>query len=245
MTEAKTQKDWYGWWFAPHNEMLGYGDLRPVSVGAVHRVGGTVQLCSHGLHAAPTVLEACGYARLTVPPILYRVALRGGIKHYHDKSVANEREYLYRIDAGKVLTEFARECLWAVLGRWNDCPKPVHDFTRCWGPITDNLRETCMTLRNPHDKQATAVWHIMRLVAQSEVIRPAVIVDIATRIRNIVCDGIDLYDLRATVRAITGKRLDTLMCKAMREEWSRANQQSVVDLAQQEFKQRLESMKTL
>ena len=108
-TKHKTAKPksekWIGWHFADESETLRYGDGRKIVVGETHTVNCKPVLCEQGLHASKTVLEALQYAP---GPILYWVELSGIVVHGADKSVANKRKYLARINANDLLRAFAR-----------------------------------------------------------------------------------------------------------------------------------------
>lgn len=100
-------------------------DGRPVPADGVwleHH--GEISLGRAGLHASRTVLDALQYAP---GPILCRVALAGARIDDTDKSVAQRRRILARIDATALLRDFARHCAREVLPLW-DAPEVVRRY---------------------------------------------------------------------------------------------------------------------
>jgi len=127
MTKKKLpakQEPWLGWYFAPADEKLRYGDGRHIKVGLTHKVDCKPVLCEIGLHASKSILDACGYASSN---ILFRVELSGKIVDGNDKSSATARKYIVRIDVESILFEFARKCALAVIHLWN-CPPVVKEY---------------------------------------------------------------------------------------------------------------------
>jgi hypothetical protein len=120
----KKAASWLGWHFADESECLRYGDGRKIVVGKSHTVNCEPKLCEAGLHASKTVMEALRYAP---GPILYHVRLSGKIVHGDDKSCATKRTYIAKINADKLLREFARKCALQVIHLWN-CPRIVKDY---------------------------------------------------------------------------------------------------------------------
>jgi hypothetical protein len=94
-------------WFQPANKKLGYGDNRRARVGITHRVKGQPEVCVRGLHASERPIDALQYAN---SDILYMVELSGEIDSSCDKISAQNRKYINRIDATKILRVFARSC---------------------------------------------------------------------------------------------------------------------------------------
>ena len=87
---------------------LNYGDGRKIVVGQTLTVYGPVKLCSYGLHASPSVLDALKYAPGTR---LWGVELGSDAIHDPDKSVSTSRTAVR--DYGDVLplvVEFSQWC---------------------------------------------------------------------------------------------------------------------------------------
>jgi hypothetical protein len=96
------------WHFLPANGRLRYDDGRVPKDGEKITVTGPLLLCTNGLHASVSPLDALNYAPgLT----LCRVKLSGQILEGNDKACATERTILWRADATTVVVEFARWCV--------------------------------------------------------------------------------------------------------------------------------------
>jgi hypothetical protein len=108
-----------GWYFAPQNNNLGYGDDREISVGITHEVDGEIIPCKRGLHLSKRPIDALQYAS---GPIIYRVKGYGTVIPHGDpidKYACSRREYIAGgVDASGVLRQFARECALGVIHLW-------------------------------------------------------------------------------------------------------------------------------
>ena len=119
-----------GWYFAPHDNRLGYGDGREITVGITHTVTGDIVPCKNGLHLSKNPLDAIQYAS---GPIVYKA--RGfGIVVPHgnpiDKYACSKRIYLAGgIDATETLRLFARQCALDVIHLW-DAPDVVKQYLK-------------------------------------------------------------------------------------------------------------------
>jgi len=94
------------WWFAPEGEVLDYGDGRKITVGKMHTVKGTPELCRCGLHGSVNLSDALEFAQSAT---LYRVEITRKIVEGLNKVVGQRRKYLVRLDATDVLRKFARQ----------------------------------------------------------------------------------------------------------------------------------------
>jgi len=120
-----------GWHFLPKDCRLQYSDGRRVQKGKTNRVKGTPVLCVHGLHASARAVDALQYCK---GPMVARVRLSGDIVVGNDKAVATARtELTKRVDATKVLHEFACWCAERVLRRERKAGREPDD--RSWNAI--------------------------------------------------------------------------------------------------------------
>lgn len=85
---------------------------------------GPIVPCQSGLHASVRLIDALQYAP---GPTLCRVACSGEIKHDGDKFAATSRTILWRMDATKVLSLFARQCALSLAPLW-DMPAVVRQY---------------------------------------------------------------------------------------------------------------------
>ena len=114
-----------GYYFATEERCFQYGDGRKIIVGKSHSVKDTPELCAHGLHASPTILQALQYAP---GPVLYAVEVTRHIDTQADKFCGQRRKYLrggYNISS--VLRKFARDCALSVAHLW-EMPNVVREF---------------------------------------------------------------------------------------------------------------------
>ena len=95
------------WWFEPADGCLGYGDGRTPVAGETHTVDCEPVLCSRGLHASVSPLDALGYA---YSGYVWRVEIDGDVERGDDKIVGRSRKYLFRVDADRILHVFAIWC---------------------------------------------------------------------------------------------------------------------------------------
>lgn len=85
-----------------------------------------------GLHACERVRDALSFAAgLT----LCRVELSGQMKRHKDVVVATERRILWRIDAERILTDFAKRCAWSIRSELPDQLPVVRDFFASNDPL--------------------------------------------------------------------------------------------------------------
>ena len=75
--------------------------------GETEKHDGPIMMCESGLHASVRLLDALQFAR---GAILRRVSMTGVSATESDKLVAGERRELWRLDATKILYEFACQC---------------------------------------------------------------------------------------------------------------------------------------
>jgi hypothetical protein len=114
-----------GWYFAPDDRKLRYGDGRAIETGVTHRVACRPVLCEAGLHASERILDALQYAPGSV---ICRVRLGGEIVRGVDKSCATKRTYLAVIDGEILLRAFARRCALDVIHLWQEAPAVVREY---------------------------------------------------------------------------------------------------------------------
>lgn len=96
------------WHFLAENKRLGFGDGREVVVGQTICIKGEPRMCSRGLHASASIIDALLYSHDY--PTICRVDLGGTVKRGDDKSVGTERTVLWWVDAADLLAEFACRC---------------------------------------------------------------------------------------------------------------------------------------
>ena len=109
------------WHFTRLDCRLGYGDGRLVVAGETLTHDGPVKLCSSGLHASVSLLDALGHAS---GPYLWRVKCSGEVIKGDDKLVCTERTAIAGFDASEMLRDFARRCALDVVNLW-DAPDVV------------------------------------------------------------------------------------------------------------------------
>ena len=97
-----------------------------VVIGETLRVEGDLRLCSRGLHASRSVMDALSYSP---GPVVCRVDVGGTIIHGDDKLVASARTVLWGYDATEVLRAFSRRCALDVIHLW-DAPEVVVRYLR-------------------------------------------------------------------------------------------------------------------
>jgi hypothetical protein len=119
-----------GWYFAPQNNKLGYGDGREISIGITHKVDGKIIPCERGLHLSQRPIDAMEYAS---GPIIYRVKGYGTVIPHGDpidKYACSHRKYLAGgVDVTDVLRQFARECALDVI-HLRDAPEIVIQYLK-------------------------------------------------------------------------------------------------------------------
>ena len=114
-------------WHFVHRPLPGVlRDGRPVVIGETIRHEGALVLCSSGLHASISALDALQYAPGAV---ICRVRVGGEVLRDTDKLVASERTVLWTVDADAVLRSFARRCALDVIHLW-DAPEVVIRYLR-------------------------------------------------------------------------------------------------------------------
>lgn len=92
-------------------------DGRPVPPdGEPLEYDGDIKLCASGLHASRRIIDALKYAPGST---CCRVACDGKIIQGEDKLVCSKRTILWRVDAGDILHQFARQCALDVVHLWN------------------------------------------------------------------------------------------------------------------------------
>lgn len=101
-----------GYYFAPYNNRLRYGDDRRIVLEETHSVEGTIQICSFGLHCSRTAAEALEYAP---SPLLYKVEAWGDIDEGSDKLAARNRKYTAVLNTSEILEKFNRNRALTVL----------------------------------------------------------------------------------------------------------------------------------
>lgn len=93
--------------------------------GALEVYAGPVCLCKSGLHAARHPADALRYA---LGPLLRQVACRDIRQEQRDKFVCVERRELGRVDATRLLREFACDCVgWVMQRERAQAGKPAAD----------------------------------------------------------------------------------------------------------------------
>ena len=113
-----------GWYFAPEDRKLRYGDNRVVKAGITHTVDCKPELCKSGLHWSERAIDALWYAP---GPIACRVEGGGKVIEGDDKIVGTSRKYLAVADATDVLRRLARKWALDVIQLW-DAPQVVKDY---------------------------------------------------------------------------------------------------------------------
>ncbi len=109
------------WYFEPEDGKLAYDDNRQIRKGRTHKIKGTPEPCSHGLHASKKLIDALDYAQSSK---VWRVELSGAIVSGNDKLAATERTYIQKLDIEDILWEYARKCALDVVHLW-DAPGVV------------------------------------------------------------------------------------------------------------------------
>ena len=104
-------KPWIGWHFLLDDGYTCWNRTK-VRVGSVMREPRPLAICKVGLHASKQQLDALQYAPGAIACL---VELRGKRLDATDKSCATERKCLAKVDATKILHEFACWCAWRVL----------------------------------------------------------------------------------------------------------------------------------
>jgi len=102
---AKVQR-WIGWHFLPTDGYTRWNCTK-VRINQVLRETRPLSMCKCGLHASGGVLDALSYAPGSIACL---VELRGERLDDTDKSCAAERKCLGKVDAGRILHEFAVWC---------------------------------------------------------------------------------------------------------------------------------------
>jgi hypothetical protein len=103
------------WHWMREDGSLGWGDPRVPRDGEVLRHEGKLELCSRGLHASRSPLDALQWAPGSM---ICRVECGGTILHGDDKLVCSERTILWRANATDVLQRFSRLCALDVAHLW-------------------------------------------------------------------------------------------------------------------------------
>jgi hypothetical protein len=120
-------------------------DGRPVPADGVELVHeGRVEMCASGLHASRRAIDALRYAPGST---VCRVECRGVIEG-EDKLVCRSRTILWRVDAGALLREFARDCALDVLHLWATETTPGIDI------VVEYLLTGAESLRSAADSAA-------------------------------------------------------------------------------------------
>ena len=114
------------WHFLPDDGCLRFGKREKVRVGRAYKADGPLELCSNGMHASTSILDALFYAP---GAIVCRVEMRGEIIEGDDKLCARERKVLWKVDATRTLHEFAIWCAKRALKRAKVTDK------RCWDAL--------------------------------------------------------------------------------------------------------------
>ena len=113
------------WHFLRNDGKLRDGTTPP-KIGKTLVYDGPIKMCTSGLHASVTPLDALKYAPGN---IICRVKLGGVIIKSDDKLVASERTILWQYNAESVLRHFARQCALDVIQLW-DAPNVVIQYLK-------------------------------------------------------------------------------------------------------------------
>ena len=113
-------------WHFTKGQYLRNGEPLP-KVGEWLKLPGPPRMCSYGLHASVSPLDALDYAP---GGTLHRVRIGGEIIAGTDKIVGTERRIIWTLDedmANKTFREFARWCALQVIDKW-DAPDVVREY---------------------------------------------------------------------------------------------------------------------
>ena len=172
-----------GWYFAPENRKLRYGDNRVVKAGVTHTVDCEASLCLSGLHWSKRAIDALKYAP---GPVACRVEGGGTIIEGDNKIVGTSRKYLAVADATDVLRRLARKWALDVIHLW-DTPQAVKDYLETGD---ENLayaayEATTLAARAAYARSAFDAAHAAILSARASCARTTYIACTATHLARV------------------------------------------------------------
>jgi hypothetical protein len=95
-------------------------------VGETHKIDGEPVMHRHGYHAFPNLINAINGAS---GPIIWKVDLGGTTIEGHNRLVAQECTYLWKVDGSLILRKFASQCALEVTNKWQ-APEVVIKFLK-------------------------------------------------------------------------------------------------------------------
>lgn len=136
IVEKPKKTEMIGWYFAPQNGRLKFGDNRPIVEGETHSVEGDLKICQSGLHAGTTPSYALPFGTGTE---LWQVRLTNEEGFPEDGSYWNmfysggkvagrTRTYLKKVNVYPAMVQRALDRVRVEMKDWTDAPQIVKDF---------------------------------------------------------------------------------------------------------------------